>query len=193
WASTYSQYSVNTRSRWVLPFCRATIASTRRNRGRPSGNSSPAWTISHSCHGVSGWPSTSRAKVATSYPIVVSGVSSRSGGVHILGSVLPSKPPSAEFIERAGRLLIVTSLFRRRRGVHSQAERSQDGQELRCALGLPVIESFGECPTEFDCRLVRLPHVPSRFVRLLERFPDFLLVVTALSLIVVCFAPREKK
>src|SRR5690606_29036372 len=101
----------------------------------------------HSCHGVSGWPSTSRAKVATSYPIVVSGVSSRSGGVHILGSVLPSKPPSAEFIERAGRLLILTSLFRRRRGVHSQAKRSQDGQELRRALRVAVIQPLSEDST----------------------------------------------
>src|SRR6185295_5848091 len=83
----------------VLPFCLATRASTIRNRGRPSDSSSPRWMTSHFCQSSSGQPIAS-AKSMTSNPYEVSGVSSLSGGVHSLGSVLPSTALS-EFVHSA--------------------------------------------------------------------------------------------
>src|SRR5262249_51474967 len=106
-----------------------------RNRGRPSGSSSPAWIDSHSCHGSYGCRSTSRAKMLTSNPVEVEGLRSRKGGVQILGSVRPStvltsRPKLIEGVSNG-----VTTVITSTSGPARHADGDQGGQQLRTDVG----------------------------------------------------------
>src|SRR5690606_16130326 len=72
-----------------LPACRATRSNTVRNRYVPSSRSSRAPFRNSCCHGSNVTPTTSCANSMHSNPRLVSGVSSRSGGVYRRGRGLP--------------------------------------------------------------------------------------------------------
>ena len=82
-----------TSDRTVFPFCLEIRIRMVRNRKRQPVSRLPiissAWISSHFCHGYSFLRSTSVAYSMHAKPRVVSGVSSLSGGVKILGSVQP--------------------------------------------------------------------------------------------------------
>src|SRR6476469_6182214 len=135
-SSTNIQYTGKITITSVLPFCRATSRMMIRNRGRPSGSSSPAWIMSHSCQGSGGRLSRFVANRAWLKPTDVSGVSSRRGGVQSRGSVLPNDSEALSLgalgVQRFDGLVTYGLRFRTGPGGRQgQIERCQRCQQFR--------------------------------------------------------------
>src|SRR5690606_23502058 len=132
-----------------LPACRATRSNTVRNRYVPSSRSSRAPFRNSCCHGSNVTPTTSCANSMHSNPRLVSGVSSRSGGVYRRGRGLPLGgivPAAAPHIRQ-----LAACLFLVERRVHTRPRGQEQGVQHR----LPVWPRVGNLPSRIRRRLIR--------------------------------------